>query len=39
VVFVDDAKKSLEGAESIGYVPILFTTNQKLEEDLSNLLQ
>lgn len=38
VIFVDDAKKSLEGAESIGYIPVLFTTNQKLEEDLLNIL-
>jgi epoxide hydrolase-like predicted phosphatase len=38
VIFVDDAKRSLEGAESIGYTPVLFTSNQKLEEDLSNLL-
>lgn len=38
VIFVDDSKKSLEGAESIGYIPILFTNNQKLEEDLLNIL-
>jgi len=38
VTFVDDAKKSLEGAESIGYTPVLFTTNQKLAEDLLNIL-
>ncbi|MES2224421.1 MAG: HAD-IA family hydrolase [Patescibacteria group bacterium] len=38
VVFIDDSKKSLEGAESIGYTPLLFTSNQKLEEDLLNVL-
>jgi HAD superfamily hydrolase (TIGR01509 family) len=38
VVFVDDAEKSLEGAASIGYVPVLFTTNQKFEEDLLNIM-
>jgi epoxide hydrolase-like predicted phosphatase len=38
VVFIDDSKKSLEGAQNIGYTPILFTNNQKLEEDLLNIL-
>jgi epoxide hydrolase-like predicted phosphatase len=38
VIFVDDAKKSLEGAENIGYTPVLFINNQKLEEDLLNIL-
>jgi epoxide hydrolase-like predicted phosphatase len=38
VIFVDDAKKSLEGAESIGYVPVLFTTNNELEKELLHIL-
>ncbi len=33
VIFIDDTKRSLEGAESIGYVPILYTTNEKLKQD------
>ena len=37
VAFVDDTEKSLEGAEKIGYSPILFTENQKLKEDLEKL--
>ena len=38
VLFVDDSERSLEGAGSIGYIPVLFTTNQKLEKDLLNIL-
>ena len=38
LIFVDDTKRSLEGAEKIGYFPILFTNNQKLEEELASLL-
>ncbi|MEI6581055.1 MAG: HAD-IA family hydrolase [bacterium] len=37
VVFIDDTERSLEGAENIGYTPILFTTNQKLKEELEEL--
>jgi len=37
MVFIDDTQKSLEGAESIGYIPILFENNSKLKEDLSVL--
>ncbi len=37
IVFVDDTEKSLEGAEKIGYVPILFKGNQKLKEELEKL--
>jgi epoxide hydrolase-like predicted phosphatase len=35
MVFVDDTKKSLEGAEGIGYVPILYKDNKQFLEDLS----
>ncbi len=37
VVFIDDSEKSLEGAEKIGYIPVLYTTNQKLKEELEKL--
>lgn len=37
VVFIDDAKKSLEKATEIGYTPILFQGNGKLKEDLKGL--
>lgn len=34
VIFIDDAPKSLEKANEIGYTPILFRGNDKLKEDL-----
>jgi len=37
VVFIDDAKSSLFGAEEIGYIPILFTSNEELEKTLNKL--
>lgn len=37
VVFVDDSKSSLFGAEKIGYIPILFTDNENLKEKLIKL--
>ena len=37
VIFIDDAPKSLETAEEIGYTPILFEENVKLKEDLKKL--
>lgn len=37
-VFIDDSFKSLEGAEEIGYTPILFTSNKQLKEDLEKIL-
>lgn len=38
LIFIDDTKRSLEGAESIGYTPLLYTTNEKLKNDLFLLL-
>lgn len=38
LVFIDDSIKSLEGAENIGYTPILFESNEKLMKDLSEIL-
>ncbi len=38
LIFIDDTKKSLEGAEKIGYVPILYTNNEILKKELSNIL-
>ena len=37
IVFVDDTKQSLTGAEKIGYTPILFMNNKKLKEELEKL--
>lgn len=37
IIFIDDAPKSLETAEEIGYTPILFESNAKLREDLQRL--
>jgi epoxide hydrolase-like predicted phosphatase len=38
MVFVDDTERSLEGADKIGYVPILYTNNETLKSELSNIL-
>jgi epoxide hydrolase-like predicted phosphatase len=38
VIFIDDTKQSLFNASSIGYTPILYIDNQKLEEELSKIL-
>ena len=38
LVFIDDSKQSLLGAENIGYIPLLFTNNEKLKKDLSEVL-
>lgn len=37
VIFIDDAHKSLESAQEIGYTPILFKDNNKLLSDLRDL--
>lgn len=37
LIFIDDSKKSLEGADSIGYTPILYRSNEQLAQDLQNL--
>jgi epoxide hydrolase-like predicted phosphatase len=37
MIFIDDTRRSLEGAESIGYIPILYTNNDTLKSDLSIL--
>ena len=37
VIFIDDAPKSLETAGEIGYIPILYLGNDKLEKDLRGL--
>jgi HAD superfamily hydrolase (TIGR01509 family) len=34
MVFVDDTERSLEGAEGIGYIPILYKDNKRFLEDL-----
>lgn len=38
LIFIDDTKKSLKGAQDIGYTPILYKNNQQLLNDLSSLL-
>lgn len=38
VVFIDDSKSSLVGADKIGYIPILYKDNKSLKLELSNLL-
>ena len=38
LLFIDDTERSLEGAESIGYIPLLYTNNEKLKKDLSGVL-
>lgn len=38
MIFVDDTKRSLEGAKKIGYAPVLYTNNETLKSDLSNIL-
>jgi len=37
VIFIDDSKPSLAGAENIGYLPILFKDNEQLKEELKEL--
>lgn len=39
VIFIDDTLRSLEGAEKIGYIPILYKDNDSLKSDLSSILQ
>jgi epoxide hydrolase-like predicted phosphatase len=38
VVFIDDTLKSLEGADKIGYIPVLFKDNKSLKLELSDKL-
>ena len=37
VIFIDDATKSLEKAKEIGYLPILFRSNEQLKIDLKKM--
>jgi len=38
LIFVDNAEKSLERAEEIGFIPLLYINNEKLREELSRLV-
>lgn len=38
VIFIDDTPRSLEGADKIGYIPILYKNNESLKQELSNIL-
>lgn len=35
-IFIDDRQRNVDGGESVGIKSFLFTTNQKLKEDLKN---
>jgi hypothetical protein len=35
---VDNAEKSLEKAKKIGFIPLLYVSNEKLKKDLSLLV-
>jgi len=37
VVFIDDTPRSLEKADEIGYIPILFKNNEQLKEELRGM--
>lgn len=37
VVFIDDTPRSLEKADEIGYIPVLFKNNEQLKVDLKGL--
>ncbi|MDO8521982.1 MAG: HAD-IA family hydrolase [bacterium] len=37
VVFIDDTPRSLEKADEIGYIPVLFKSNEQLKADLKEL--
>ena len=39
VVFIDDSTRSLEGADKIGYVPILYKNNEIFKSELSIILK
>ena len=38
VIFIDDSLSSLEGADNIGYIPILYKDNKSLKTELSGIL-
>lgn len=38
MIFIDDTKRSLEGADKIGYIPILYSDNETLKSNLSSIL-
>lgn len=38
VIFIDDTLKSLEGADKIGYIPVLYKDNKTLKSELSSIL-
>lgn len=38
LIFIDDTKQSLKGAQGIGYIPLLFVNNDKLKEELFEIL-
>ncbi len=39
LIFIDDTTRSLEGADKIGYTPILYVNNNQLEKDLLEILE
>jgi len=38
LIFIDDSPSSLEGANKIGYIPILYADNESLKSELSSIL-
>lgn len=38
LIFIDDSESSLEGADKIGYTPILYKDNETLKSELSSIL-
>ncbi len=36
-IFVDDTERCLESASTVGYTPLLYTSNEKLKQDLNHL--
>ena len=37
-IFVDDTKQSLLGAESVGYLPLLYINNREFKEELNKII-
>lgn len=38
LIFIDDSQSSLEGADKIGYIPILYKDNESLKSELCSIL-
>ena len=38
LIFVDDSANSLKSSKTVGYAPLLYISNEQLEDDLQKLL-